>query len=100
MYSLIFSDDILICYRNIYKGLEYICVVLQHAFRGTFYKSTMNRNRVMENSNLFCFVLTFHRQYLKNGLDEAMYHQIYTVNNPSCYKDIYQSQNEFDFSCL
>ena len=36
----------------------------------------------------------------RNGLGEAVCHQIYTDDTASCYKDIYQSYNKFVSSCL
>ena len=38
--------------------LEHVCVVLQYAFRGMYYKSIMNRSWVTENINFVCFAFS------------------------------------------
>ena len=42
VYEYMFMNNILICHKNIHQVLEHVCVVLQYAFRGIYYKSIMN----------------------------------------------------------
>ena len=39
IYSLIFMNNILICYKNINQVLEQVGVVLQYTFLGIYHKS-------------------------------------------------------------
>ena len=38
-YSFMFMNNILICYKNINKVLEHVCVVFQYTFIGIYCKS-------------------------------------------------------------
>ena len=82
-YSFIFICNILICYKNIYQVLVQVCVVLQLHLEVNITNLLWIEVEVREILiPFFCF---FQRRHFKNGLGEAMYHQICTVDTLYCH---------------
>ena len=50
-YSLMFMNNILICYKNIHQALEHVCVVLQYTLIVYITNLFMNRSWFMEKCN-------------------------------------------------